>query len=99
MRKLQESKQILFNIKAQKTKIKKVEGEYNPKAETDFTNLHENLWICKGSPVYLTVNLNPSIGLYNSSEGTVIDIIFHDDDISGEKLPKYVLVEFDEYKG
>ena len=28
-----------------------------------------------------------------------MDIIFEDDDTKGERLPKYVLVEFENYKG
>ena len=99
IRQLQEANKILYCITSQKIKTKQLEKDFNAHAEKDFTNLHENLWLSVGTPVYLTVNLNPAIGLYNSSEGVVVDIIYHDDDKNGENLPKYVLVEFDEYKG
>ena len=39
------------------------------------------------------------MGLYNSSPGTIVDIIYHQDSDPSKDLPKYVLVELDNYKG
>lgn len=55
--------------------------------------------MCKGAKVYLTQNLNTSIGLYNSSTGIIIDIIYEKGADPQIDQPKYVLVEFDKYKG
>jgi hypothetical protein len=49
--------------------------------------------------VFLCKNLNTEVGLFNSSEGTIIDIIYEDNADPTQDLPKYVLVKFDQYKG
>jgi hypothetical protein len=45
------------------------------------------------------MNLNTSIGLFNSSPGTIVDIIFEDNANVEEEHPKYILVEFKQYLG
>jgi hypothetical protein len=45
------------------------------------------------------MNLNTSIGLFNSSPGTIVDIIFEDNANVEEEHPKYILVEFTQYLG
>ena len=57
----------------------------------------KTLYLCKGARVFLTVNLNTSIGLFNSSQGTVIDIVYEENADTDVELPKYVLVDFTKY--
>jgi hypothetical protein len=47
----------------------------------------------------MTSNLNVSIGLYNSSPGTVVDIIYKEGANLDTDQPDYVLVDFENYKG
>ena len=49
--------------------------------------------------MFISQNLNTSLGLYNSSPGTVVDIVYEKDSDPNEDLPKYVLVELDNYNG
>jgi hypothetical protein len=44
--------------------------------EDNFNGLKRVLYLSKGAKVYLCMNLNTNIGLFNSSEGIVIDIIY-----------------------
>jgi hypothetical protein len=43
-----------------------------------FFGLRKEVFLCKGAQVYLTLNLNTKLGLYNSSPGTIIDIIYEE---------------------
>lgn len=61
--------------------------------------MKNEIFLCKGAKVYLTQNLNTSIGLYNSSTGIIKDIIYEQGADPQIDQPKYVLVEFDKYKG
>jgi hypothetical protein len=47
----------------------------------------------------MTSNLNVSIGLYNSSPGTVVDIVYKEGADIDTDQPDYVLVKFDNYRG
>ena len=59
-----------------------------------------NSTICRGARVALDRNIWDNIGLYNGAMGTVIDIRFeHKNSPLQGDLPKYVIVDFDEYKG
>ena len=44
-------------------------------------------------------NLNTSLGLYNSSPGEVIDILYEPGADPNVSMPKKILVEFEDYKG
>jgi hypothetical protein len=67
--------------------------------EDNFNGLKNILYLSKGARVYLCKNLNPKAGLFNSSEGVIIDIIYEKNADPKKDLPKYVLVKFDKYEG
>ena len=52
-----------------------------------------------GSPVYLTLNLYVSAGLFNSAKGKVVDIIYGTTTATlPPNLPEIILVKFDKLK-
>jgi uncharacterized protein (DUF1697 family) len=57
--------------------------------------------ICRGAKVQITGrNLEPSWGLYNGSVGTVVEIIYNNNESPLDGiLPQYVIVEFQQYCG
>ena len=61
--------------------------------------MKNTLYLSEGAKVYCTANLNTDIGLYNSSPGIVRKIIYDEDADPLIDQPKYVLVEFTNYKG
>ena len=44
-----------------------------------FFGLKKTLYLCNGAKVFISQNLNTSLGLYNSSPGTVVDIVYAED--------------------
>ena len=70
-----------------------------PKDENEFNGLKQILYLSVGAKVYLCMNLNIQTGLYNSSEGTVVDIIYDKNSDPRKDQPSYVLVMFENYKG
>ncbi len=57
------------------------------------------LYLCRGSKVMLTSNINVPFGLYNGSMGRVTDIIYLDGRGPTNSMPDVVMVEFDKYTG
>ena len=51
------------------------------------------------SEIIMNNNLNTSLGLYNSSPGTVVDIVYEANANPDFDLPRYILVEFENYQG
>jgi len=47
----------------------------------------------------LNYNLNTELGLFNSSKGKVVDIVYAEDKKVCFDQPEFVLVKFDKYKG
>jgi hypothetical protein len=57
------------------------------------------LYLAKGAKVFLCKNLNTEAGLFNSSEGEIVDIIYDKKSDPTKDFPKYVLVKFENYNG
>ena len=64
----------------------------------EFSSLQPKLLVAKGTRVMLTVNLWPSVGLYNGSTGSVVDIIY-EPNTQPPSLPVAVIVKFDSFSG
>ena len=88
-------------------KIKAITTKYS-----DGTRVHNNshydsertppaTLLCCGAKVQLSGrNIKPEWGLFNGSIGTVRDIVYNDNENPNhDELPKYILVEFTQYKG
>jgi hypothetical protein len=86
-------------LKASTTKLNGMEPGKASHYEPDRTPPRVNL--CKTSKVQLTgCNPMPEWGLYHGSRGTIIDIIFEQDESpNNQDLPLYVLVDFPQYSG
>ena len=61
--------------------------------------LQQTLYLCKGTRVMLTCNINVPFGRYNGSMGDVVDIIYLDGQSPKDSLPDVVMVAFDKYTG
>ncbi|XP_033726129.1 uncharacterized protein LOC117315835 [Pecten maximus] len=57
------------------------------------------VYLCKDAKVMLTSNLCVKYGLFNGSVGTVIDIIYPENETPKTSLPLVVMVQFDKYTG
>ena len=64
-----------------------------------FRGLVNEVFLCVGCQVALTTNFNTEAGLYNSSRGTVIDVVYQEGKIVNTDLPDYILVKFEKFKG
>jgi len=64
-----------------------------------FRGLVNELYVCIGCEVTLTYNLNTEAGLYNSSKGKVVEIVFQEGKTINTDLPDYIMVKFDNFKG
>lgn len=60
--------------------------------------LQPKLLLAKGAKVTLTMNLWPSVGLYNGSTGSVVNIIY-EPNTQPPSLPVVVIVKFDSFLG
>ena len=67
--------------------------------DDDYMGLRRYVYLCKGAKVFMQMNMNTSIGLYNSSEGIVQDIVYSDNANPDEDQPLYVIVKFENYHG
>ena len=56
--------------------------------DTNFMGLRKSLYLCKGAKVIMNNNLNTSLGLYNSSPGEIIDILYEQGTDPNESIPK-----------
>jgi hypothetical protein len=57
--------------------------------------------ICRGARVQISGrNFEPDWGLYNGAVGTVVEIVFNENEnpLDGT-LPQYILVDFPQYRG
>ena len=61
----------IYKIKALNTP-KKISAEN----EDNYKNIKNLLYLSIGAKVFMTTNINTSIGLFNSSEGIVRDIVY-----------------------
>ncbi|XP_061185108.1 uncharacterized protein LOC133193154 [Saccostrea echinata] len=82
-------------------RIKSIDqGQHCKTVSSESTNgLSETLFLCRGSRVMLTVNLNVSFELFNGSMGQVIDILYLNGKTPNDGLPDVVMVEFTKYTG
>ena len=67
--------------------------------EDNFNGLKRVLYLSIGAKVFLCKNLNTEAGLFNSSEGEIMDIIYEKNADPTRDLPNYVLVKFEKYEG
>ena len=64
-----------------------------------FKGLVNELFVCIGCEVTLTCNLNTEAGLFNSSKGKVVDIVFSEEQTVNSEMPAFILVKFESFKG
>ena len=57
--------------------------------------MKKTLYFAIGAKVYLTKNINTSLGLFNSSPGVIVDIVYKIGQDHENHLPDYVLVDFE----
>ena len=104
--------QVIFEMKSQDVKIGSVKKDKKNSTEEknqdtikksnskkEYQGLKKTLYFCVGAKVYLTRNINPELGLFNSSPGVITDIVYKIGQDPQTHLPEFVLVEFDKYKG
>ena len=86
-------------LKASTTKINGMEPGNSSHYDSDRTPPRVNL--CKTAKVQLTgYNPRPEWGLYHGSRGTIIDMIFFNNQSpNNNDLPLYVIVDFPQYRG
>ena len=96
-----------------KTKLLKVSQSYPiAKLSTISNGIHANsmesdradglqqiLFLCKNAKVMLTTHLCVAFGLFNGATGTIIDLIYRNENRPENSLPDVVMVEFDNYSG
>ena len=61
--------------------------------------LQKNIFLCKNAKVMLTTNLCVPFGLFNGATGTIIDLIYKNENRPENSLSDVVMVQFDNYSG
>jgi ATP-dependent exoDNAse (exonuclease V) alpha subunit len=61
--------------------------------------LQQILFLCKNAKVMLTTNLCFPFGWFNGAIGTIIDLIYRNENRPEKSLPDVVMVQFDNYSG
>ena len=96
IRTAKKSRVKIFRINAQETGHK---PDYKPvTASENFGGLKSTIHLTIGSRVMMTSNILVEAGLINGAQGTVMDIVFENQD-TDDQLPCYVLVCLDSYNG
>jgi ATP-dependent exoDNAse (exonuclease V) alpha subunit len=57
--------------------------------------LQQILFLCKNAKVMLTTHLCVAFGLFNGATGTIIDLIYRNENRPENSLPDVVMVQFD----
>ena len=65
----------------------------------DMSGLEPVVFLAKGARVMLTMNLWSSVRLCDGTTGTVVDIIYYQNNHQPPDLPIAVIVEFENYRG
>lgn len=61
--------------------------------------LQKIIFLCKNAKVMLTTNLCVPFGLFNGATGTIIDLIYKNENRPENSIPDVVMVQFDNYSG
>jgi hypothetical protein len=61
--------------------------------------LQQILFLCKNAKVMLTTHLCVAFGLFNGATGTIIDLIYRNENRPENSLPDVVMVQFDNHSG
>ena len=95
--------QTLLNDTGDKAAVVKIEAKHSRKTGAkipaeEFSGLENDVFLARGARVMLNINLWVEAGLVNGAKGTIIQIVYSADD-HPPGLPRFVLVQFDEYLG